>query len=93
MTDARVLLALTSPTDGQLAKLGYDGNITAKEMYSHIDEAALIRKIDIQVIPVLCLLFFFTFLDRVNIANAAVYGMSEDLGLVGNEYNIALTVL
>jgi len=53
----------------------------------------LIRKIDLQVIPALCLLFVFAFLDRVNIANAAVYGMSKDLGLVGNQYNAALTIL
>jgi hypothetical protein len=29
----------------------------------------------------------------VNIANAAVFGMSQELGLVGNEYNIALVIL
>jgi len=30
---------------------------------------------------------------RVNIANAAVFGLKEELGLVGNEYNIALIIL
>ncbi len=29
---------------------------------------------------------------RVNIGNAAVYGLQRDLGLVGNDFNIALTV-
>ena len=53
----------------------------------------MIRKIDIHVVPILCLLFLFAFLDRVNIANAAVYGMSKELGLVANQYNITLTVL
>ena len=62
-------------------------------MFPDINESALIRKIDIQVVPVLCMLFVFAFLDRVNIANAAVYGMSKDLGLVANEYNAALTIL
>ena len=51
------------------------------------------RKIDIRVIPVLVALYLFTYLDRVNIANAAVYGMANDLGLVGNQYNVALTIL
>ena len=83
----------TLPTDEQLTELRYDGKVTVKEMYPHINEAALIRKIDIQVVPVLCFLYFFTFLDRVNIANAAVYGMGKDLGLVGNQYNIALAIL
>ena len=30
---------------------------------------------------------------RVNIANAAVFGMKDELGLVGSEYNIALVIL
>lgn len=29
----------------------------------------------------------------MNIANAAVFGMKQELGLTGNEYNIALVVL
>ena len=51
------------------------------------------RKIDIRVIPVLCLVYLFAYLDRVNIGNAAVYGMADELGLVGNQYNVALTIL
>ena len=89
------LSALGSPapsTDGYLTQPG-NGKTTANEIYAHIDESALIRKIDIRVVPVLCLLFLFTFLDRVNIANAAVYGMNTELGLVANQYNAALTIL
>ena len=70
-----------------------DGRLTAKEMYPNIDESALMRRIDIRVIPILCVLYLFAYLDRVNIANAAVYGMSKDLGLVGNQFNVALTIL
>ena len=91
-----VLPALSSQptsTDGRLVQLGYHGKVTAKEMYPDINESALIRKIDIQVVPALCLLFFFTFLDRVNIANAEVYGMGKEIGLVGNQYNVALAIL
>ena len=46
-----------------------------------------------RVIPILCMVYLFAYLDRVNIANAAVYGMSKDLGLVGNQFNVALTIL
>ena len=62
-------------------------------MYPDIDESALIRKIDIRVIPVLCLLYFFALLDRVNIGDAAVHGMILELGLTRNQYNAALTIL
>ena len=84
--------SLGPSTDGHLTQL-VDGKITAKDIYPDIDESVLIRKIDIRVVPVLCLLFIFTFLDRINIANAAVYGMNTDLGLVANQYNAALTIL
>ena len=30
---------------------------------------------------------------RVNIANAAVFGLKTELGLKGNEYNVALVIL
>ena len=80
-------------TEGQLTQLGYDGKPTSKEMFPDINESALIRRIDIRVIPVLCLLYIFASLDRFNIANAAVFGMGDELKLVGNQYNVALTVL
>lgn len=52
----------------------------------------MVRKIDLHVIPVLCVLYLLAFLDRVNIANANVFGLSGDLGLEGNEYNTALVI-
>lgn len=32
------------------------------------------------------------FLDRVNIANANIFGMTEDLNLIGNRYNVAVVI-
>jgi len=49
-------------------------------------------KIDFRVIPVLCILYLLAFLDRVNIANAAVYGLKTDLKLTTDQYNIALVI-
>jgi len=95
VTDTYAPQVLGSPaasTDGEPTKLG-GRNLTAKEMYPNINESALLRRIDIRVVPVLCLLFLFAFLDRINIANAAVYGMGKELKLVGNQYNVALTIL
>lgn len=33
------------------------------------------------------------FMDRVNIGNARLYGMEDDLGLSGNEYQLAVSIL
>jgi MFS family permease len=57
-----------------------------------INQKKLMWKIDLWVVPPFCLLYFLSFLDRVNISNAKLYGLAEDLNLTGNQYNIALTV-
>ncbi|THZ12587.1 major facilitator superfamily transporter [Aureobasidium pullulans] len=58
----------------------------------HTTERKLVSKIDFHVVPFLCILYLLAFLDRVNIANANVAGMSEDLHLEGDEYNTALVI-
>lgn len=55
-------------------------------------EATLLRKLDFAVVPILFLLFFFAFLDRINIGNAKVQGLDTDLRLEGNQFNIALLI-
>ena len=37
-------------------------------------------------------MYLLAFLDRTNIANASVFGLNKDLGLIGNQYNTALTM-
>ncbi|KAH8679462.1 major facilitator superfamily domain-containing protein [Ilyonectria robusta] len=56
-------------------------------------EKALLRKLDRWIIPPVMLLYLFSFLDRVNIGNARLYGLEEDLGMAGNQYQIAVSVL
>jgi hypothetical protein len=52
----------------------------------------LLRKLDLRVLPILTVLWFLTFIDRVNIANAKVQKMEKSLHMKGNDYNVALTV-
>ncbi|KAJ5194471.1 Major facilitator superfamily domain general substrate transporter [Penicillium cf. griseofulvum] len=56
-------------------------------------EKTLIRKIDLHILPLVVLLYLFSFLDRVNIGNARLYGLEEDLGLVGNQYQVSVSIL
>ncbi|KAL1612359.1 High-affinity nicotinic acid transporter [Paraconiothyrium brasiliense] len=58
----------------------------------HTTERKLITKIDLHVIPFLCIMYLLAFLDRVNIANANVFGLSKELGLVKTKYNNALVI-
>ncbi|KAI9830797.1 MAG: hypothetical protein M1826_004431 [Phylliscum demangeonii] len=56
-------------------------------------ERKLTTKIDLRVISFLCILYLLAFLDRVNIANAAVFGLAQDLKLnPPSQFNTALTV-
>ncbi|KAJ1325670.1 MFS transporter ACS family allantoate permease [Microdochium nivale] len=58
-----------------------------------VDERKLLRKLDLHIIPLVMLLYTFSFLDRVNIGNARLYNLEKDLGLVGNQYQIAVSIL
>jgi hypothetical protein len=49
----------------------------------HVAEAILVRKLDRYIVPPVMLLYLVSFLDRVNIGNARLYGMEKDLGLHG----------
>jgi MFS family permease len=59
----------------------------------HTTERRLVNKIDWHVIPFLCILYLLAFLDRVNISNANVFGLSQELGLTkNNKFNTALVI-
>ncbi|KAI0455441.1 MFS general substrate transporter [Xylaria acuta] len=49
-------------------------------------------KLDLHIYPILFVLYGFSFLDRINIGNARIQGLTEELELYGNRYNIALFV-
>ncbi|KAI1434887.1 MFS general substrate transporter [Xylaria sp. CBS 124048] len=49
-------------------------------------------KIDCHIYPILFIIYALSFLDRINISNARIQGLTEDLELYGNRYNVALLV-
>ncbi|GBB85091.1 hypothetical protein RclHR1_11670005 [Rhizophagus clarus] len=55
-------------------------------------EKKLLRKIDLRIIPLLTLLYLLSFLDRVNIGNAKLAHIEQDLGLVGAQFNWCLSI-
>ncbi|KAL4874927.1 major facilitator superfamily domain-containing protein [Aspergillus karnatakaensis] len=55
-------------------------------------ERRVLRKCDLHVVPVLMLLYLLAFLDRINIGNARLQGLERDLGMEGNDYNLALFI-
>ncbi|KAI1378859.1 putative allantoate permease [Hypoxylon crocopeplum] len=59
---------------------------------SEAEEAKLMRRIDFHVLPMLFLVYVVAFLDRANISNALTLSLPPELGLTGQQPNIALAV-
>lgn len=55
-------------------------------------ERRLLLKLDLCIYPVFFIIYMMSFLDRINISNAKIQGMVEDLELIDNRFNIALFV-
>ncbi|PVI06199.1 permease of the major facilitator superfamily [Periconia macrospinosa] len=51
------------------------------------------KKIDIRIMPLVTLVYLMNYTDRNNYAAARLQGLEEDLGLVGNQYQVGLSTL
>ncbi|KAJ3507524.1 hypothetical protein NLJ89_g6257 [Agrocybe chaxingu] len=68
------------------------GSVTTTDDFNTPEDKKLVRKIDLRLIPILTLLYLLSFLDRSNIGNAKIVGLTEDLGVSPPEYNTALAL-
>lgn len=55
-------------------------------------EKQLVHKLDWRLAPLFAALYFIAYLDRSNIGNAAVAGLTTSLGLTGPQYSTAVSV-
>lgn len=72
-----------------------NGNVESGEsivIADAISDKALLRKLDLRVIPPLFTIFVMSYLDRTNIGNAKIQGLEKDLGMTGSDYSIALFI-
>ncbi|KAJ7845270.1 major facilitator superfamily domain-containing protein [Mycena olivaceomarginata] len=67
-------------------------NDAAGGMTDVILERTVWHKIDRWILPVITIFYLLSFLDRVNIGNARLYGLQKDLNISNKEYTIALTL-
>lgn len=52
----------------------------------------ILWKLDSNILPPLALLWLANFIDRSNIGNARIAGLEKDTHLVGNQFNVLLTL-
>lgn len=57
------------------------------------EETKLVRKLDWHIMPIVFCMYFMNKLDQNAIANARLDGFEADLGLVGNQFNVCVSVL
>ncbi|KAF9960689.1 hypothetical protein BGZ72_006259 [Mortierella alpina] len=58
--------------------------------YDAVMERTVVRKLDRNLLPLLGIMYLFSYLDRVNIGNARLFGLEEAVHLTDGQYNIAL---
>lgn len=69
-----------------------EGTTENHHLPSYEHEKALCLKFDLRILPMLALMYLFNALDKGNLGNAKTDGMDKDLGFVGNQYNIMLSI-
>ncbi|KAH7322459.1 major facilitator superfamily domain-containing protein [Stachybotrys elegans] len=71
-----------------------DSDNGASEIYiDPIKERKMMRKFDLYAVMAMGVLYMMSNLDRSNLGNANIAGMPEDIGLVGNQFGTATTLL
>ncbi|KAI0689936.1 MFS general substrate transporter [Cerioporus squamosus] len=46
---------------------------------SAAEERRLVRKLDMRIMPMLCIMYLFAYLDRINLGNARLQGLPQDV--------------
>ncbi|KAI0700161.1 major facilitator superfamily domain-containing protein [Cytidiella melzeri] len=60
--------------------------------YGTVEDKKLLSKVDLRLLPVLTLLYLLSFLDRSNIGNAKIDGLTTDIHVSPPAYNTALAI-
>ncbi|KAI9810332.1 MAG: hypothetical protein M1827_006299 [Pycnora praestabilis] len=70
-------------------------NRAGQSQQHHVDpeaERRVVRRLDWRVPPLVGAMYLLSFLDRSNIGNARIAGMTKDLGLTSQRYSWLLTI-
>jgi ACS family allantoate permease-like MFS transporter len=74
---------------GQKADEGYELFEEGAAPFTLEQGNAVRRKIDLHLLPLMCLLYGLNYVDKVAMGYAVLFDFRKDLGLVGTEYSWA----
>jgi hypothetical protein len=73
--------------DGDTALTLFSNPDDLHEVISPADERALQWKIDLMILPYLAVCYAFFYIDKTTLSYAAIFGIKDDLKLVGTQYS------
>lgn len=80
-------------------KAASDDEAALTDNHLHLTDAEKIiskqvaRKVDKRILPLVILVYLMNYIDRNNYAAARLQGLEKDLKLVGNQYQVGLSIL
>ncbi|KAK9765065.1 hypothetical protein K7432_006908 [Basidiobolus ranarum] len=91
---------MNNSTDSSATKKSVHGvdieKAVLEKPYQHEENAILhrqlIRKLDCTLLPLLCIIYLLSYLDRSNIGNAKLGGLEKDIGINQYEYQWCLSI-
>jgi hypothetical protein len=78
---------LSKAKDGDTALALFSNPDDLHEAISPADERALQWKIDFMILPYLAVCYAFFYIDKTTLSYAAIFGIKDDLKLVGTQYS------
>ncbi|KAK5124163.1 hypothetical protein LTR85_001866 [Meristemomyces frigidus] len=73
--------------DGDVAMALFHSPSEVHEPIDPAEEKRLVRKIDLMILPYLAVCYAFFYIDKTTLSYAAIFGIRDDLSLVGKEYS------
>lgn len=77
----------THASDGDTALALFSNPDELHEEISPRDKVRLQRKIDFMILPYLAVCYAFFYIDKTTLSYAAIFGIRDDLNLVGTQYS------
>ncbi|KAK7547080.1 putative MFS allantoate transporter [Phyllosticta paracitricarpa] len=74
-------------TDGDAAMAIIRDTEAMHDPIDAAEEKRLVRKIDLRILPYIAVCYAFFYIDKTTLSYAAIFGIKEDLDLVGTRYN------
>jgi hypothetical protein len=78
---------LSKTGDGDTALALFDNPDDLHDVIDPAAERALQRKIDFMILPYLAVCYAFFYIDKTTLSYAAIFGIRDDLQLVGTQYS------